>query len=83
MINEILHQPDLGLGDHVCLNFEYSCYVERCNISVPKFNLYRAEFSKLNSLISSVGWVAVMSDLDIISAWDYFSSVLDKNVFLC
>ena len=56
MINEILYQPGLGLSDHVCLNFEYSCYVERCNRSVPKFNLYRADFSKLNSLISSVDW---------------------------
>ena len=83
MINEILYQPGLGLSDHVCLNFEYSCYVERCNRSVPKFNLYRADFSKLNSLISSVDWVAVMSDFDIISAWDYFSSVLENYIKEC
>ena len=51
MINEILYQPGLGLSDHV---FEYLCYVERSNRSVPKFNLYCADFIKLNSLISSV-----------------------------
>ena len=78
MINEILYQPGLGLSERVCLNFEYSCYVERCIRLVPNFNLYRADFSKLNSLISSVDCVAVMSDLDIISAWGYFSSVLDN-----
>jgi len=86
MINETLYQPGLDLSDHVCLNFEYSHYVERYNRLVPKFNLYRADFSKLNNLISSVDWVAVMSDLDIISTWDYFSSVLDnyvKELFLC
>ena len=27
MINEILYQPSLGLSDHVCLNFNYSCYI--------------------------------------------------------
>jgi len=54
MINQILYQPGLGLSDHVCLNFKYSCYVERCSKSIPKFNLYCADFDKLNNLLSSV-----------------------------
>ena len=46
MINEILYQPGLGLSDHVCLNFNYSCYVEKCNRPISRFNLYCADFDQ-------------------------------------
>jgi len=56
MINEVLYQSVLGLRDHVCLEFKYSCYVETCNRLTPRLDLYRTDFDKFNSLLSSVEW---------------------------
>ena len=83
MINEILYQPGLGLRDHVCLNFNYSCYVEKCNRSIPRFNLYYANFDQLNSLLNSVEWEEALRDLDINNAWKYFSSMFNTFVMEC
>jgi len=65
MINEVLYQLGLGLSDHVCLEFKYSCYVERCNTLTPRLDLYRADFNKLNSLLNSVEWDEAHMDFDI------------------
>ena len=83
MINDILYQSGLGLSDHICLQFKYSCYVERCNRLTPRFDLYRADFDKLNSLLSLVEWDEALRDLDINSAWNYFSSKFDSFVKEC
>ena len=72
MINEILYQPGIG-SDRVCLNFNYSCYVKKCNRRIPRFNLYCANFDQLNSLLNSLDWEKALRDLDINSAWKYFS----------
>ena len=53
-INEILYQPGLGLSHHVCLQFRYLCYVEKCNRPTPRFNMYKADLNQLNSLLNSV-----------------------------
>ena len=47
MINEILYQPGLGLSDHVCLQFNYLCYVKRCNRLIPRLDLCRAYLTNL------------------------------------
>ena len=83
MINEILYQPGLGLSDHVCLQFNYLCYVKRCNRLIPRLDLYRADFDKLNSLLSSVEWDEALRDLDINSAWKYFSNKFNTFVKEC
>ena len=83
MINEILYQPGLGLSDHVCLNFNYSCYVEKCNRPISGFNLYCADFDQLNSLLSSVDWEEALRDLNINNAWKYFSSMFNTFIMEC
>jgi len=45
--------------------------------------LYRADFDKLNGLLSSVEWDEALMDLDINSAWRYFSSKFDSFVKEC
>jgi len=74
MINEILYRPGLRLSDHVCLQFKYLGYVEKCNRPTPRFNTYKVDINQLNSLLNSVEWDEVPRDLDINSAWTYFSS---------
>ena len=83
MINEILYQPGLGLSDHVCLNFDYSCYVEKCNRPIPRFNLYYANFDQLNNLLNSIEWEEALRDLDINNAWKYFSSMFNTFIMEC
>ena len=83
MVNEILYQPGLGLSDHVCLNFNYLCYVEKCNRPIPRFNLYRADFDQLNNLLHSVAWEEALRDLDVDSAWGYFSSLFNAFMEEC
>ena len=58
MINDT-YQPGLGLSDHVCLSFNYSCYAERYNRPTPRFNLCHADFDQLN-VIHSVDWEEVL-----------------------
>lgn len=83
MINEISYQPGLGLSDHVCLNFNYSCYVEKCNRPISRFNLYRADFDQLSNLLHSVDWEEALKDLDTNSAWKYFSSMFSTFITKC
>jgi len=50
---------------------------------IPKFNLYRADFDKLNNLLSSVDWEGALTDLDINDAWNHFSGTLDIYIKEC
>ena len=52
----------------------YLCYVEKCNIPTPRFNMHKADINQLNSLFYSVEWDEALRDFDINSAWTYFSS---------
>ena len=83
MINEILYQPGLGLSDHVCLNFNYSCYVEKCHRPIPRFTLCCANFDQLNNLLNSIEWEEALRDLDINNAWKYFSSMFNTFIMEC
>ena len=83
MINEILYQPGLGLIDHVCLNFNHLCYVEKCNRPIPRFNLHYANFDQLYSLLISVEWKEVLRDLDINNVRKYFSSMFNTFTMEC
>ena len=83
MVNEILYQPRLGLSDHVCLNFNYLCYVEKSDRPIPRFNLYRADFNQLNNLLHSVAWEEALRDLDVDSAWGYFSGLFNTFMEEC
>ena len=78
-----LYQPGLGLSDHVCLNFNYLCYVEKCDRPIPRFNLYRAGFNQLNNLLHSVAWEEALRDLDVDSAWGYLSSLFNTFMEEC
>ena len=75
MINEILYQLGLGLDDHVCLQFKYLCYAEKCNRPTPRFKLILTSFKRL---LNSVEWDEALRDLDTNSAWTYFSSKFNR-----
>ena len=68
MINEILYHLGLGLDDHVCLQFKYLCYAEKCNRPTPRFKLILTSFKRL------LNSVEALRDLDTNSAWTHFSS---------
>jgi len=83
MINDIIYQPGLGLSDHVCLHFNYLCYVEKCNTTTQRFNLYHADFNQLNTLLHSVDWEEALSGLDVNDAWNYFSGKFNTFIREC
>lgn len=83
MINDIVYQPGLGLSDHVCLHFKYLCYVEKCNATTQRFNLYHADFNQLNTLLHSVDWEEALSGLDVNGAWNYFSGKFNTFIREC
>ena len=56
MVNDVKYLPGLGSSDHICLQFELACYCDHVEPPRPRYNVYKADFSKMQSLLEAVNW---------------------------
>jgi len=63
MVDDIQYLPGLGNSDHVCVFFNFVCYLEVTNYKIPKYNIHRADYDKMNNLLAEIEWAEVLSPL--------------------
>ena len=82
MIIEILYQPGLGLSDHVCLNL--TTHVMWRSVTDRSLDLTCTVpiLTSLMNLLNSVEWEEALRDLDINSAWKYFSIMFNTFIIM-
>ena len=84
MINDVKYLASLGSRDHICLQFELSCYFDHVEPPRPRYNVYKADSNKIQSLLEVVNWEKFLNPLDIYSTWNLFvskfSSILNECI---
>jgi len=73
MVDDIQYLPGLGNSDHICVFFNFVCYLEVTNYKITKYNIHRADYDKMNKLLAEIEWAEALSPLDVSEAWKYFS----------
>ena len=74
MANDVKYLLSLGSSDHICLQFELTCYCDHVEPPRPRYNVYKADFNKMWSLLEAVNQEEFLNSLDIYSAWNLFVS---------
>ena len=82
MVCNLHHLPGIGNSDHVTLRFQLTCYTSRLAETTDKFNFWKADFNKLNSLIFRCQWEALLS-LSVDESYLYFKTTLLKLCDQC
>ena len=77
MVNDVKYLPGLGSSDHICLQFELACYCDHVEPPRPRYNVYKADFNKMQSLLEAVNWEEFLNPLDIYSAWNLIICLQD------
>jgi len=84
MINNIEYLPGIGASDHVCLQFNFTCYSSPAPTSRPKYNLNQANFDRMmRELLQNADWNDSLATLDICSAWKLFSDKFTDIINEC
>ena len=82
MLNNLQYLPGLGKSDHVMLQFTLACYTTPIELKERKLNYNRADFVKMNTLISDFDWSSLISD-DIKSGYALFKEKLTNMIRTC
>lgn len=86
MINDVKYLSPLGKSDHVVITFLFKCY----SIMEPKIKRVkcysRADFAKINSIVSGIPWNDVLDEHtdDVNAMWEAFErklqDIVEKNI---
>jgi len=75
----------LGNSDHLCISFDVGLPVCQTSDSecVLKYNVYRANYTKMRMLLSTINWECDMEKLSANDTWDFFSRTFGEIVKAC
>ena len=75
MVGELQYLPGLGCSDHLCLLFNFNCYVSGTQKRSTYYKYARGDYDKLRSLLSEIDWTAQMANMSLDEKWSYFRGV--------
>ena len=82
MLTHLQFLPGLGRSDHVVMSFEMACYTSQPETSLKKLNFHRADFERMNRLMSEISWERLHS-CDMDEGYHLFKESLDRSIALC
>ena len=84
MINNLSYLPPLGNSDHICIEFDLTCYIEPKKSMNLKYNIRAANIDLMKQALGNVDWESILDALDTNDAWllfkAIFQDIIDKYV---
>ena len=75
MVDKINYQPGLGKSDHVVLDFNFNCFIEKNSTTQKKYNFNKGDYNSCKNQLSSIDW-SVMQGLNLVDSWKYFAELI-------
>ena len=72
-MDDIIYLLGLGNSYHICIFFNFVCYLHVTAQKIKVYNLQQADYVKMKELLAEIIWTEVVDPLDINYAWNYFS----------
>ena len=83
-MNNLLYSPPLGNSDHVCIEFDLTCYLELKKSENFKYNISAANLDLMKRALGNIDWESVLDTLNTNDAWKLFKTIfqdlVDKHV---
>ncbi len=68
MVDNIELNAPIGKSHHVCMNFEFNCYIDPVQSHQPKYIYHKGDYTNMRDQADNMCW-AIPQDADIESAW--------------
>ena len=75
MVNDLEYLPPIGASDHVCIFFNFSCYIDNKASVEPRYNFHKGDYTKMREILENTNWDTI-DNMDSVGSWDFFSSTL-------
>ena len=80
MINNLSYLPPLGNSDHICIEFDLTCYLEPKKSVNLKYNIRVANIELMKQALGNVDWVSILDALDTNDAWLLFKAIFQEII---
>ena len=81
MINNLLYSPPLGNSDHICIEFDLTCYLELSKSENFKYNIGAANIDLMKQALCDVDRESILDTLNTNDAWmTIFQDLVDEHV---
>ena len=80
MINNLLYSPPLGNSDHICIEFDLTCYLELKKSENFKYNISAANIDLMKQALCDVDWESILDTLNTNDAWMLFKAIFQDLV---
>jgi len=80
MVQNLNYCEPIGKSDHVSLQWDLKCYVERQSTKVTKYLYDKANFDDIRSAFRQVDWDELLSGGTVDDQWSLISSVIRNAV---
>ena len=80
MINNLLYSPPLGNSDHICIEFDLTCYLELNKSENFKYNIGAANIDLMKQALCDVDWESILDTLNTNDAWMLFKTIFQDLV---
>ena len=77
LIENLETLPPLGKSDHICLEFNYLFGNEDHPTDNTKRNFWKADYSKINSELSTIDWQVELHEQNVADSWFIFREKLN------
>ena len=82
-VSNLSHPPPLGNSDHICIQFDLTCYSEPKKTDNFKYNTRAANIDLMKQTLGDVDWVSILDLLDMNNAWLQFKSIFQNTIDQC